>query len=122
MGRRDALLRLSIMAALLLGGAMAPAFAADVKNLSVTVSFGTQANAYGGYTIEEGASALQNALTLSGPAKVLGASAGGWSRWGNAEWNTLTIRLDEDGLLGPSDIVGGGATVGTAQPCIIRCI
>lgn len=96
------------MAALLLGGAMAPVFAADVKNLSVTVSFGTQANAYGGYTIEEGASALQNALTLSGPAKVLGASAGGWSRWGNAEWNTLTIRLDEDGLLGPSDIVGGG--------------
>ncbi|WP_443984682.1 hypothetical protein, partial [Dialister hominis] len=108
MGRRDALLRLSIMAALLLGGAMAPVFAADVKNLSVTVSSGTQANAYGGYTIEEGASALQNALTLSGPAKVLGASAGGWSRWGNAEWNTLTIRLDEDGLLGPSDIVGGG--------------
>lgn len=96
------------MAALLLGGAMAPVFAADVKNLSVTVSSGTQANAYGGYTIEEGASALQNALTLSGPAKVLGASAGGWSRWGNAEWNTLTIRLDEDGLLGPSDIVGGG--------------
>ena len=72
MGRRDALLRLSIMAALLLGGAMAPVFAADVKNLSVTVSFGTQANAYGGYTIEEGASALQNALTLYGPAKVLG--------------------------------------------------
>ena len=108
MGRRDALLRLSIMAALLLGGAMAPVFAADVKNLSVTVSSGTQANAYGGYTIEEGASALQNALTLSGPAKVLGASAGGWSRWGNAEWNTLTIRLDEDGLLGPSDIVSGG--------------
>lgn len=96
------------MAALLLGGAMAPVFAADVKNLSVTVSSGTQANAYGGYTIEEGASALQNALTLSGPAKVLGASAGGWSRWGNAEWNTLTIRLDEDGLLGPSDIVSGG--------------
>lgn len=96
------------MAALLLGGAMAPVFAADVKNLSVTVSSGTQANAYGGYTIEEGASALQNALTLSGPAKVLKASAGGWSRWGNAEWNTLTIRLDEDGLLGPSDIVSGG--------------
>ena len=48
MGRRDALLRLSIMAALLLGGAMAPVFAADVKNLSVTVSSGTQANAYGG--------------------------------------------------------------------------
>lgn len=96
------------MAALLLGGAMAPVFAADVRNLSVTVSSGTQANAYGGYTIEEGASALQNALTLSGPAKVLKASAGGWSRWGNAEWNTLTIRLDEDGLLGPSDIVSGG--------------
>lgn len=96
------------MAALLLGGAMAPVFAADVRNLSVTVSSGTQANAYGGYTIEEGASALQNALTLSGPAKVLKASAGGWSRWGNAEWNTLTIRLDEDGLLGLSDIVSGG--------------
>ena len=110
MRRRDTALKMSILAALLFLGGSAPAYAADVSNKQQTISSGTYDTAYGGYTITEGESALQNALTLSGSAIVQNVAAGGWSRYGNANGNTVTIALNSDGYIGTgtSNAVYGG--------------
>ena len=110
MRRRDTVLKMSILAALLFLNGTAPAHAADVSNKQQTISSGTYENAYGGYTITEGESALQNTLALSGSAIVQNVAAGGWSRYSNANGNTITIALNSDGYIGTgtSNAVYGG--------------
>lgn len=116
MSKRDKALRLAILAALLGSGVCAQSVQAqDLTNPPVAYSDGSYDNVYGLCVYGANENAVNNQLTLSGPVQVTGQAAGGWSTYGSAIGNTVTIALDANGYIGTSSGLGGTVYGGGAE-------